>query len=182
MEKQNEFSEALRKANLILNDPVYLDTLREKLCVYHHVTEELGDVERYNTQKDLSILYGLVDNFAKASNLRATTLMGHQWYEIKYNDYIFNITMRKEKDGSVTYECYHTYTDECNLPYCVNIDDIKTWKLIDINELNIGLVANFRDTIKFLNNEGFSLDFIKQLVDEVTESIRTGNKSHQRKH
>ena len=175
MYKPNPITEIFLKAGEILNNPEYLDSLINKLQNYS-VTEELGDEEKYNTQKDLSILYAIVDYYAKLSHLSPLCLSNFQWYNVKYGDDIFAIHKEDMENGDVVYKCYNVIATEKDLPYCIDIKYVKERNLIDINDLTEGEIVNLREYIKSLNSSGFTFDFIRQLVDETLNNIKDGKR------
>ena len=154
------------KKQNILDNPKYMNNLVTKIKDIGFVLE--NQEEKYNTYKDLSLLYELVDTYAKNNNLYSINQSYHSIYYVKYNNYIFSI-FKKNNDKKVLCGCYVNYLNENQLPYCIDFDNIKNNEKIDINSFSRGMITQLKEIIDKLYQEGFPLYFIQQLVDNMIE-------------
>lgn len=174
-ESMKEFMENLKEARKeeeikvhnILDNNEYMDKLIEKLRMNSYVLEETSEKEKYNTYKDLSFLYKIVDNYARDNNLCPVRKNFHDIYYIKCFNYIF-ILYKKRSDKGITFGCYPNYAKDEDLPYIVEFEKIQKDESIIINK---GLILEFKNLINKLLEEGFPLYFIQQLFDDIVDNI-----------
>lgn len=186
MEEMNEFAknlleakkeEAIKREN-ILNNNEYMDNLITKLQMNSYVLDETGEKEKFNTCKDLSFLYKIVDNYARDNNLCPVSKNNHNVYYLRYQNYKF-ILYKKISEKAITFGCYPSYVKDEYLPYLIEFENIRRGESINANK---GLILELRTIIDKLLEEGFPLYFIQQLFEDMIDNIRDekGN-SYQKK-
>lgn len=165
--KEAAKEEKIKRQN-ILNNAEYMDNLIKKLKVYSYVLEETGEKERVNTYKDLALLYKIVNEYARDNNLCPVSQNYYDVYYLRYNNYMFMI-YKNRNNKAITYGCYPSYLKDDYLPYIIEFEDIRKGKDIDINK---GLILELRNVLERLIEEGFSIYFVQQLVDDMIDNIR----------
>ena len=144
----------------LLNDPLYMERLINKIKTDSYVFEyDKGD-------NKLSILYKIVENFARDSELVSILKHDYKYFYVEYKDCLFAI-YRKLNDKGIMYGCFPVYINKKDLPYYIKYDDIRNAKAANINDLSTGLIADLRDIINKMIDEGFTKGFIEQLVGNI---------------
>ena len=157
-----------RESNIILNmlhDSQYMDQLVKKInedtCVYENIN---------SNDNKLSLLYKIVDNYAKENGLSPIVMPYYSIYYVEYNGCRFSV-FKKSKDNEVGYGCYISYLKEEQMPYCINYQDIVNNKSIDANSFTAGLIAELKNHIEKMHAEGLPVYFIRQLVDNIVDDL-----------
>ena len=165
------YSDEKRK---LLNNSDYMDTLVKKIRNNTYVFD--GDIkEKTNicsTHNDLSLLYNIIDGYATINNLFPVKQSNYNVYYIKYNNYIFSIFEKQNDEKKPIYGCYDVFLKENQLPYCIDFEDIKNNKKIDIGDFNKGLIAELNAIIDKLYNEGFPIYAIQYIVGKILYQLK----------
>ena len=163
IEKLKLYNEEKRK---FLNNSDYMDDLVKKIRYNTYVFDD-NTQEKTNmcsTYNNISFLYKIVNDYATSNYLSPVRQSNYDIYYIKYNNYIFSIFEKQNDEKKPIYGCYDVFLKESQLPYCINFEDIKNNKKVDINDFSRGLVVELKDIINKLYEEGFPLHFIQQLI------------------
>ena len=161
----------------ILNDSQYMDGLVKRIENESYVFDNNSDKNGIN---NLSILYKIVDNYARKNEFYPISNNGCSIYYVEYCNSVFSI-YKRIVDNKVTYGCFANYINKDKLPYYIMFSDIKNNKMVDVTNFTEGLISQLKDTIVGLNNEGLSLFFIQQLVDGIIENLENDNKNSKMK-
>lgn len=173
-----EKSKEKNDRNEILYDSTYMNKLIERIRNYHYVidnSENANDITYYN----LSLLYKLIDNYASDNDLYPVMSNNYSLYYIEYNGYMFSV-FKKKRNGIPNYGCYETYLTKEELPYYIKFDDLKEEKDMTIDDFKTGLIKEFIDMVVKMNNAGFPLYSIQDLVDKITFDIENKEKSRKK--
>ena len=163
--KRMNDEETSRKDN-IMNNQEYMNNLIKKLKVNTYVLEETGEKEKYNTYKDLSILYTIVDNYARSNSLCPISCNAYSFYYLEYKNYLLMI-YKKITDKDITFGAYPCFKKVEDLPYLVNFENVVTGKNMDFNN---GLIMELKSVIDRLLNEGLPLYYVEQLAVDIIKN------------
>ena len=160
----------MNKENMlyVLNNSDFMNWLMNKLGEHFYVDDTNVNLtgEDIFFARKLKTLYELVSEYAINNHIYPTKFMQYEMYYVYYNNDVFYVY-----HGNETYGCLNSNLNKKELPYCINFDSIKKNKMEELLYSNNGIFKKVKEEVLKLHQEGFKMDDIKNVLNNLCDRI-----------
>jgi len=164
-----------REIEYILCNKEFMDWIIIKLKEHFYVDDhdtKLSEDDYYKA-KNISYLYHIISQYAIANGIDSDRSNQFNIYYIDYEGNLFFVY-----EGSTSYGCFNININKKNLPFCINFEDVRKFKLDEMLNDDSGLFYDIKNDIINLHNQGVSIDFINQSINRMIHNIKKEEKGH----
>ena len=159
----------------VLSNTNFMNWVMNKLKEHYYIDNKKSELNEQDIfyAKKLSTLYELVADYATKNGIESRMVNQNNMYFVYYNGEIIFVYK-----SANSYGCICNTIDKRSLPYCINLDDVRRFKIKEILNDENDMFYHLKKDIVKLCNKGVSPEFILEITNKVIEEADINTKGH----
>ena len=164
-----------KEIEYVLYNKKFMNWVVEKLEKHFYIDDHDSKLDEndYTEAQNIKYLFDIVSEYALANGIKTDRSMQFNLYYIDYEGKLFFVY-----EGTTSYGCFNVGIDKKHMPFCIDFDDVRKFKLDEMLDNDDNLFYDIKTNIIDLHNQGISLEFINQSINRIIHNIKKEEKGH----
>ena len=159
----------------VLSNTNFMNWVMNKLKEHYYIDDKKSNLNEQDIfyAKKLSTLYELIADYATKNGIESKIINQNNMYFVYYNGEIIFVYKNAN-----SYGCICNTIDKKNLPFCINLDDVRRFKIKEILSDDNDMFSHLKKDIIKLCNKGVSPEFIIEIMYKVLDEENINKQNH----